>query len=207
MRHSLQIEDFGVRLRPVRLEDAAFIVWLRSLDYVRGNVGDSAVSLAAQETWLEKYFDRDGDYYFIVETPGGIPMGTHGLYDVRGTSAEKGRHIIRPEVMAGVPAALLAADLGFGPLGMTELRASCVATNVTVRSLHRRSGFREIGRRPAAQNINGRPVDLIEFVLMAEDWARVRESIVPLARLAGAGVLGWEKTQSAENQPWIETNG
>jgi len=205
MQHSFQVEDFGVRLRPVRMEDAAFIVWLRSLDYVRGNVGDSAASLAGQEAWLEKYFEREGDYYFIVESPGGIALGTHGIYDVRGTSAEKGRHIIRPEAMAGVPAALLATDLGFGPLGMTELRATCVSTNVAVHSLHRRTGFKDVGIIRAAQIINGRPVDLMQFLLTPEDWARVREPLVPLARLAGTRVLEWEKTQTAGSQPWMET--
>jgi len=205
MRHSLQVEDFGIRLRPVRIEDAAFIVWLRNLDYVKGNVGNSATDVAGQEAWLKKYFDREGDYYFIVETQGGIPLGTHGLYDVQGTSAEKGRHIIRPEVMAGVPAGLLATDLGFGQLGMTELRATCVSTNVAVHSLHRRSGFKEVGMIRAAQTIAGRPVDLVQFLLTPEGWARVRDRIVPLARLAGTRVLEWEKSQSAGNQPWIGT--
>jgi RimJ/RimL family protein N-acetyltransferase len=205
MRHSLQVEDFGIRLRPVRMEDAGFIVWLRNLDYVRGKVGDSAASLAGQKAWLEKYFERDGDYYFIVETLGGIALGTHGIYDVRGTSAEKGRHIVRPEVMAGVPAGLLATDLGFGKLGLSELRATCVSTNVAVHSLHRRSGFKDAGIIRAAQTINGQPVDLVQFLLKPEDWAGVRESIVPLARLAGTRVMEWEKTQTIESQPWIET--
>ena len=42
MRHNIHLEGFNLRLRPVRIEDAAFIVWLRNLDYVKGNVGDSA---------------------------------------------------------------------------------------------------------------------------------------------------------------------
>ena len=45
MEHSYQAEGYGMRLRPVRLDDAAFIVWLRNLDYVKGNVGDSAANL------------------------------------------------------------------------------------------------------------------------------------------------------------------
>ena len=194
-----------MRLRPVRMEDAAFIVWLRNLDHVKGKVGDSATSLAGQESWLKKYFEREGDYYFIVESPGGIPLGTHGIYDIQGTSAEKGRHIVRPEVMAGVPAGLLATDLGFGPLGLSELRATCVSTNVAVHSLHRRSGFKEVGLLRAVQTINGQPVDLVQFLLTPEDWARVRDRLLPLASLAGNLVAEWEKTPAARNQPWLET--
>lgn len=200
MRHALQSEDFGIRLRPVRMEDAAFIVWLRNLDHVKGRVGDSAATLTSQKAWLEKYFERDGDYYFLAETLGGIPLGTHGIYDVKGTTAEKGRHIIRPEVLAGVPAAILATDLAFGDLGLTELRSNCVHTNVTVHSLHRKSGFKQVGILPNAQTIDGLPVDLVQFLLLPEDWAKAKARLLPMAQFAETQLRAWERTQ-LENQP------
>ena len=141
-----------MRLRPVRLDDAAFIVWLRNLDHVRGKVGDSATDVAGQEAWLKKYFEREGDYYFIAETPGGTPLGTHGIYDVKGTSAEQGRQIMRPDVMAGVPTAVLATDLAFRILKLSELRGTSVSTNLSVHSLLRKSGFKQLGVMHAAQN-------------------------------------------------------
>jgi len=206
MRHSLHAENFGVRLRPVQMNDAAFIVWLRNQDYVKGRVGDSATDVAAQEVWLKKYFEREGDYYFIAETPGGIPLGTHGIYDVQGTSAEKGRQIIRAEVMgAGVPAAILVTDLAFGQLGLTELRSNSVSTNFNVHSLHRKFGFRPAGNVRAARIIDGQPVDLLQFLLTAEDWFNVRDRLMPLADVARKLVREWEKTPSARNQPWLET--
>jgi RimJ/RimL family protein N-acetyltransferase len=202
MRHNVHLEGFNLRLRPVRIEDAAFIVWLRNLDYVKGNVGDSVTDVAAQEAWLRAYFEREGDYYFIVESLGGIPLGTHGLYNVTKTSAEKGRHIMRTEVMAGVPAGILTTDLAFGSLGLCELRARIVATNAAVQSLHRKSGFKQVGVVRAAQIIAGKPVDMVEFLIKAEDWFEVRKSQLPLARVAGARVLEWEKTQLGKRQPW-----
>ena len=60
-----------MRLRPVRLEDAAFIVWLRNLEHAKGRIGDSATDVASQKAWLQKYFDRPNDYYFLIETLGG----------------------------------------------------------------------------------------------------------------------------------------
>jgi RimJ/RimL family protein N-acetyltransferase len=195
MQHSLQVEGFGVRLRPVRLDDAAFIVWLRNLDYVKGQVGDSATDIAGQEMWLKNYFKREGDYYFIAETLGGIPLGTHGIYDVRGNSAEKGRHVMRPEVMAGIPAAMLATDLAFGRLGFSELRATSVSTNLAVHSLHRKCGFKQIGIARAAQIIDGKPVDLVQFLLTPQDWDKARERLLPLAQYAGTHIAEWEKTQ------------
>jgi len=197
MKHSLVSEGFGVRVRPVRLEDAEFIVWLRNQDYVKGRVGDSAADITSQEAWLRKYFEREGDYYFIVETPSGIPLGTHGIYDIRGTSAEKGRHIIRPEVMAGVPAAILVTDLGFNELGLSELRSTCVATNLPVHSLHLKSGFKQVGVARSAQIIDGKPVDLEHFLLTPEDWQKARARLLPLAQYGEKHILEWE--QQAQN--------
>ncbi len=198
------MEDFGIRLRPVRMGDAAFIVWLRNLDYVRGNVGDSAVDVAGQESWLRTYFEKKDDYYFIAESAEGIPLGTHGIYNVKGITGEKGRHIMRPEVLAGVPTGILSTDLAFERLGLRELRAKVVITNVTVHSLLRKSGFKQVGTIPAAQMIAGKPMDMIEFLITAEDWFRNRVGQLPLARLAGAQVLEWEKAQLGKRQPWEE---
>jgi RimJ/RimL family protein N-acetyltransferase len=202
MRHSLQAEGFGIRLRPVRMEDAAFIVWLRNLDHVRGRVGDTSACVASQKAWLDKYFTREGDYYFVAETLGGIPVGTHGIYDMANGSAEKGRQAVRPEVMAGVATAILATDIAFAQLGLKEVRSNTVATNTNVISLHRKSGFKQVGLLRAHQNIDGHPVDLVQFLLLPEDWAKARERQLPLAQLAGEQILAWEKTQLGQRQPW-----
>lgn len=202
MRHDFQLNGLNVRLRPVRMEDAAFITWLRNLDYVKGNVGDSAQNVAAQENWLKSYFDRPGDYYFIVESANGIPLGTHGVYDVKAGSAEKGRHIMRPEVLAGLPNSLLLIDFAFEKLGLHEMRSNSVSTNTPLHSLHRKCGFTRVGVLHAAQHIGGKPVDLIQYVLADKDWPKVRERLLPLAQLAGRQVLDWSHTQSGKRQPW-----
>src|SRR5438309_5490278 len=151
MEHSFQAEGFGVRLRPVRMEDAAFIVWLRNLEHAKGRVGDSAPDTASQEKWLQAYFSRDGDYYFIIETQSGKAVGAYGIYDVKGASAESGRWVIRPEVPAAVPSAILAFDTAFGPLGLRELRVKTISTNHSVLSLNRKFGFRQTRAEKAAQ--------------------------------------------------------
>jgi RimJ/RimL family protein N-acetyltransferase len=204
MRHDIYLEGFNLRLRPVRMEDAAFIGWLRNLDYVKGKVGDSAADVAGQEAWLRAYFEREGDYYFIVETLGGIPMGTHGIYDVKGTSAEKGRHIVRSEVMAGLPNEMLMMDLAFNRLGLSELRSNHVSTNRNLYSLHRKCGFKQVGIKRTAQIVDGKPVDLVQYLLTAEDWSKVHDHLLPLAQLAGRQVLDWSNTQSGKRQPWEE---
>ena len=193
MQHTLHAEGFGVRLRPVRMEDAAFIVWLRNLDHVKGRVGDSAMDAATQESWLRAYFDRQGDYYFIIETLGGIAVGAYGVYDIVGSSAESGRWIIRPDVPAAIPSAMHAFEIAFGRLGLGELRVKTVATNRSVLSLNRKFGFRQARVEPAALVIGGQTVDLVHFILEAKDWAKIRGGLLPLARLAEKQVQEWDE--------------
>ena len=197
MEHTLKNEGFGVRLRPVRMEDAAFIVWLRNQEHVKGRVGDSATDATSQRAWLSAYFKREGDYYFIIETAGGLAVGAYGIYDVREGSGESGRWIIRTEVPAAIPSALLAFELAFGVLQLKELRATTVSTNHPVLSLNRKFGFREVGAQNAGAVIGGKPVDLIKFMIMADDWKAPRERLIPMAKLAETQVRDWERAQAA----------
>ena len=204
MRHTIHAEGFGVRLRPVRMDDAPFIVWLRNLEHVKGRVGDSAADAASQQTWLEAYFEREGDYYFIIETQGRIPVGAYGIYHATAASAESGRWIIRPEVPAAIPSAMVAFDLAFGSMALGELRVTTVATNRSVLSLNLKFGFRQTGVTPAGQVIGGQAVDLVNYILTAEDWSKRRERLVPLARLAEIQVREWEQA-SSETKPCGDT--
>jgi len=203
MRHSLQTEGFNVRLRPVRLDDAAFIVWIRNLDYVRGKVGDSAADIPAQQKWLDTYFERDGDYYFIVETLGGIRIGTHSLYDISDGNAELGRWIIRPGVQAAVPSHMLALSIAFDQLRLKLLHNSTVASNAPVQSLSRRFGFEEVGLEKSARIIGGEAVDMVHFTLTAEKWARTRPKLVAMAQVAGELVQQWEQAQRPGPETWL----
>ena len=193
MQHSIQAEGYGIRLRPVRLDDAAFIVWLRNLDHAKGRLGDSATDVASQEAWLKEYFKREGDYYFIMETLSKIPVGTHGIYDVRSTSAEAGRFIVRPDVWAAAPTSVLTYDMTYGEMGLTEIRATSVESNFKLHSYIRRLGFRRVKVEQAGRVIGGQPVNIVHFIQTAEDWFSVREQVIPLARLAETQVREWEQ--------------
>lgn len=206
MRHDIQVEAFEVRLRPVRMEDAAFIVWLRKLQHAKGKIGDSAADVASQESWLRTYFDRDGDYYFLAETLGGIPAGTIGIYNLEGSGAEVGRYVIRPDIPAGVPVAVIARDIAFGKLGLKELRSTSVSTNIAVHSLDKKFGSKQVGVIREAQVIDGKPVDLVQLLLLAEDWFKARERLLSWARMAGTQVQEWERTRTGNAEPWMGSN-
>ncbi len=79
VRHSYVLEGYAFRLRPVEDADARFILDLRQgQPYM--NIG--AQTLDEQLHWLQEYYARADDYYFIIETrQGRRPVGTTGLND------------------------------------------------------------------------------------------------------------------------------
>ena len=196
MRHSVEKEKFGVRLRPVRMDDAAFIVWIRNLSHAKGRVGDSYTDTAGQETWLKKYFERDGDYYFIVETVRGVAVGAYGIYDVANGTGESGRWIIRPGVPAGIPSAIIGFEIAFHILKLKELRARTVSTNQPVLSLNLKMGFREVKVERGEQNIGGQPVDMVHFLLTPEAWAGVAPRFDAAGKVAEHQIRQWEQTRN-----------
>jgi RimJ/RimL family protein N-acetyltransferase len=205
MIHELSHECYGVRLRPVRLDDAAFIVWLRNLEHAVGRVGDSATDVASQRKWIEAYFERAGDYYFLAETPSGIPVGTYGIYNVTGRLAESGRWIMRPGVTAALPSGYALAEIAFHQLKLSELVGTTVATNQLVLSLNRKFGWRQTRIEPAAQLIGGQAVDLIYFVLTPAAWDEAQTRLTPLAQLAEKQIRVWEELQQRHPEtPWLK---
>jgi RimJ/RimL family protein N-acetyltransferase len=179
----LAVDGFGVRLRPVTVADAAYIVQLRRQPRVLGTVGDTSPDVQAQEQWIARYLDRDGDYYFIVEVAG-RPVGTIGVYGVADGSAEWGRWIIEEVVPAALPSAILIHDLAFGPLGLRELRGKVVPASRRVISFHRRFGAEDAGIEKNGVCISGASVDLVCFRMSSQNWPQVRKKLEPAAAVA-----------------------
>ena len=195
MQHTFTCEGFGVRLRPVVIEDARFIVTLRNSAHARGRIGDTSLSLPAQEQWLRDYFERPGDYYFIVETLSGIPVGTYSVYDVAGASAEVGRHVILPDVAAALPSAITLTDFAYGTLRLEELRATVVQSNRSVLSFNRRLGAHVEKVEKGGRVIGGLPVDIVHIRGFAHEWPACRRRVLPLAVIAQQAVTEWDQAQ------------
>ena len=61
------MDGHAYRLRPVEAEDAAFILDLRADRERSRYLHRVSNDLEAQRRWLESYFERPGDYYFLIE--------------------------------------------------------------------------------------------------------------------------------------------
>lgn len=192
MKHDLRLEGHAFSLRPVGLEDAGFMLRLRASRGAFLNRG--ATTQAAQRAWIEGYFTRMNDYFFVVErNDDHRPEGLVGIYDLdrdRGT-AEWGRFVVLDGSRAAVEAALLVYRCAFDVMGLHLLRGRTLADNSQVVSFHDSCG---IPRTPGVVVIehDGLTRESIEHVLSKETWPDVRARLDALAaRLATtAGSVG-----------------
>ncbi|HET8585454.1 MAG TPA: GNAT family N-acetyltransferase [Casimicrobiaceae bacterium] len=179
MRHDIRREGPAFRLRPVADDDAAYIVDLRARAGPYINRG--ATTVAEQRDWLARYYERHGDYYFVVEVRRDRGReGLVGVYDADGGMAEWGRFVLEPGSIAAVETALLVYDVAFDDLGLERLRCRTLAANARVVAFHDSCG---LVRMPGEVTIthDGVPARAIEHWMTRDAWPGARERMARLA--------------------------
>ena len=73
-----------VNLREVTLDDAAFILKLRTDEKKSAFLHKTENNLQKQIDYLKRYFTLDNEWYFIIENKQHQPLGTIRIYDVKG---------------------------------------------------------------------------------------------------------------------------
>lgn len=138
MKHDLRVEGVGYRLRPIRLEDAKFVIDIRLEDRDRNQyIHKISPRLAIQKEWLQRYFEREGDFYFVVENKiTGKPEGLIGIYDLKSGRAEWGRWVIKKGSLATAESLDLLFKVAFNTLNLDELYCRTICENDRVVSLH-----------------------------------------------------------------------
>ena len=164
MKHKISVEGFGYRLRPVKLSDAQFIIDARLEDAERNRfIHTISTDVSLQENWLNNYFEREGDYYFVVENRiTGQPEGLIGVYDVQDGRAEWGRWVIKKDSLAAVESVDLAYRAAFERIGLEELYCRTVQDNVEVVSFHESIGEKTRRIIENAFEINGEMYNAVE---------------------------------------------
>jgi RimJ/RimL family protein N-acetyltransferase len=165
------------RLRPVALEDAPFIVELRTDPSRNGFLHEVSPRVEDQVAWLEAYFARPGDYYFIVEDSAtGAPQGTVGVYDVAAdlSGAEWGRWILKPGSMAALESAWMIYETAFAKLGLASVSSRTLVDNGKVLSFHDNFGARRIAVLEGHFLVRGIRKSAVEHQITAEEWPAIR---------------------------------
>ena len=180
MRHYYTIEGDSYRLRPVRVEDAAFIVELRTNPERNRFIHVTPADVQKQEAWLQEYFERSNDYYFVVENKeSGRIEGTVGIYDLdlRDGAAEWGRWVMRPGSRAGIPSMTLTFDFAFDQLGVKSLRSYTAVENERVITILEGFGMQRVSRLPKHLQIGDQAHDAILHRITRDDWKGVEVAV------------------------------
>ena len=170
MRHNLTFEGLSFRLRPVNETDAAFIVNLRNDSSMNSWLHPISSQVEDQLAWLVQYFNREGDWYFVVERLDGYAEGLISLYDQFGGTAEWGRWVLRSGSLAAVESAWLIYKCAFECLGLDAVYCRTVVANKSVVSFHDSCGVYERSLLPAHVELRGQRFDSIEHRLSRAAW-------------------------------------
>jgi RimJ/RimL family protein N-acetyltransferase len=189
LRHNLSVEGHAFRLRPVEIGDAAFILELRLDPQSNRYLHRGATNLHGQQTWIEQYFDRLGDYYFVIENRAtGAPQGTAGIYNVDAAerTAEWGRWIVRAGSLAALESACMVYTAAFDLLDLEALTCRTILENASAVAFHDSFGVQRIGLLPCYFDCGGRVLDAVEGRLTRARWHALRENTLAKAARAAA---------------------
>ncbi len=189
MRHALSSSRYGVRLRPIDLEDAAFVVELRR-DAERARfLHPIAPDIEAQKRWLAEYFGRQGDYYFVAEREtDGRREGLISVYDIdeEARAGEWGRWIFRPDSRASIAAAVQLFDLAFDTLGLDRLQAHTVVEHKALLRFHDTMGATRTAVLPRHLVLGDTSHNAVEHTLTRDGWHGSRRKLSYMAEIIAA---------------------
>jgi RimJ/RimL family protein N-acetyltransferase len=187
MRHDLNVEGLSFRLRPITDADAPLVLELRSDAKRNRYLHPIPPHLDDQLAWFARYYERPGDYYFVVERlDSGAAEGVISLYDVdpQAKSGEWGRWILKPGSLAAVESAWLIYRCAFEQLGLQRVFSRTVAENVSVVSFHDSCGITAKRLLPGHFKLGGKVVDAVEHEVTRETWIAINPRLQKLAELA-----------------------
>jgi RimJ/RimL family protein N-acetyltransferase len=140
---------FGKTLifRDAKVDDAEFILNLRTNKQKARHLSYTPNDLSAQREWLSRYAISNDQAYFIIESKAGDRLGTVRLYDARGDSFCWGSWILKSEAPthAAIESALMVYAYAIGHLGFRRAHFDVRKLNERVWRFHERFGAIRIG--------------------------------------------------------------
>lgn len=136
-----------VNLREVTVEDADFILSLRCDENKSKFLHKTEYNLENQITYLKRYFELSGEWYFIIENKNGERIGTYRIYDVQGDSFCIGSWLMKDGVSSAesFESDWLLRMYGFDVLGFKKIHFNVCKGNKKVIAYHKMLGARITG--------------------------------------------------------------
>lgn len=183
MLHDICADGSIYRLRPVTDGDAAKILELRSNPELNRFLHTTSGMIDDQLAWLAKYYQREGDYYFVVERRSdGCCEGVVALYNIDWSTktGEWGRWILRSGSLAAVESAYLIYGVAFDRLALEGVYCRTVADNVKVVSFHDSCGITDRKILPRQFELAGGWHDAVEHCVDYAFWLKLRPRLASL---------------------------
>lgn len=129
-----------VSLKPVEINDAEFIIALRTQKGNAEYINKTSSYLDDQIAWMEKESQDSSSYYFIILNSTSEPIGTISLYNIEDKMGEFGRWICNGSALESLESALLIHQFAFDTLKLKEVYTRTLSDNQKVVSFHRKFG-------------------------------------------------------------------
>ncbi|MFT0891076.1 GNAT family N-acetyltransferase [Pseudochelatococcus sp. G4_1912] len=134
----------SIYFREVNLDDAEFIVEMRTNPDKNKYLSHTSVEVESQVNYLRNYLKSTTDFYFIICNYEGKAIGTIRIYDIRDNSFCWGSWILSKDApkSAAVESALLIYDFAFFSLHYPKAHFDVRKNNERVVEFHKRFGAR-----------------------------------------------------------------
>jgi RimJ/RimL family protein N-acetyltransferase len=131
-------------LRLVEVQDAEFIVNLRTHEVLSRYISSTSGDVFNQRFWITTYKEREkagSEYYYIIENLG-APVGTVRLYDFIGDSFCWGSWIIvrAQSTKIAYSSVIMVYDFAFNELGFNQSHFDVTKGNDSVLRFHTKMG-------------------------------------------------------------------
>ena len=138
---NFEINKYNLRLRLVELQDADFILNLRTNQKLNQYLSNTSLELSDQIKWIEQYKIRELkgiEYYFLAIDEDDIKLGTTRIYNIENNCFEIGSWLFSEIAPLGtsIKADLMAREFGFESLGLEYCKFEVRKANIKVLKYH-----------------------------------------------------------------------
>ncbi|HOQ75070.1 MAG TPA: GNAT family protein [Thermoclostridium sp.] len=176
MRYFSKLVGENILLSPINIDDLEqYTAWLNDLS-ITINLGNAStpISLASEKEFLEK-LTREGHNYAIVLKENETLIGNCSLFNINPIhrTAETGIFIGDEKHRGkgyGTEAMMLLLAYGFKVLNLNNIMLKVFSFNQRAIKSYEKAGFRVIGRRSQAYQVNGKHYDEVFMEILAQDF-------------------------------------
>lgn len=127
-----------IQLRAATLNDAEFILSLRLDPSLNKYLHATDSSVESQKKWMMEQKTKEGDYYFVIESKEGAPLGVVGVYDIVDKTFNWGRWIVKKDapMYTGIESTILIYYFAFYILNLDTALSDVRVDNKNVIKFH-----------------------------------------------------------------------